>query len=437
MNIQVKPEAEKKLKMGHPWVMDQDLGEIPRNFQNGACVDFVNRKNEFLAFGYLNTKSRISGRVLTFDSTLKSITQKTRLGAHLLGCWKARKDRGFRGSFRLCYGESDFLPGLVIDYYLLTNQHQVFSIQMLTLGMQNLFADYLEILKEVVNEAHQLGLTSLTWDQTSIVLRNDVGVRKFEGLEVDVPRVIKTLRERDLSKAEILVNEVGGPGVLALQTDLYQGQKTGFFLDQVENIRRVVQFFQQRPATKEPLRILDLCCYVGHWSAQLAHHLGPSGTSKFAPSVTCHLVDVSEKALAIAEKNVRPWSADVQTFRLNVLEELESLPSHSYDLVIADPPAFIKSKKDLPTGRHAYAKLNAQAFRLARPGGFVVSCSCSGLLSEDDFRDSLLRAQQKAQINTKLNTQIILKGSLSSDHPALMSFSEAGYLKMLLNQVLA
>ncbi|MBL7671820.1 MAG: class I SAM-dependent rRNA methyltransferase [Bdellovibrionaceae bacterium] len=441
MKIQVKPEAEKKLRQGYPWIMDNEVFELPRGFQQGTCVDFVNRKDEFLAFGYFNSKSRISGRVLTFDSTKKSITQNKKLSEHLVKCWQLRKERGFRGSFRLCFGESDFLPGLVIDYYLLDNHHQVFSIQMLTLGMQGLFADYLDILKEVVIQANQLGLTSTSWEDTSIVLRNDVNVRKYEGLEVDVPRVVRTLREIDLSKCQILVNEVAGLGALALTVDLYQGQKTGFFLDQTENIRRVVQYMSQRSKSLDTLRVLDLCCYVGHWSAQIARHLSilpvsasasESVSTREIRGVKCHLVDVSEKALAVAAKNVGVWTTEVETSRLNVLEELDTLPSQSYDLVIADPPAFVKSKKDLPTGKHAYAKLNAQAFRLVKPGGYVVSCSCSGLLEEDDFREALQKAQSRAQVRA----QMILRGSISADHPALCSFPEAGYLKMVMNQVL-
>lgn len=438
MKIQVKPEAEKKLRQGYPWIMDNEVFELPRGFQQGACVDFVNRKDEFLAFGYFNSKSRISGRVLTFDSTQKSITQNQKMSDHLVKCWQLRNERGFRGSFRLCFGESDSLPGLVIDYYLLHNHHQVFSIQMLTLGMQGLFADYLDILKSTVNEAKARGLTSTSWEDTSIVLRNDVSVRKYEGLEVDVPRVIRTQRELDLSNCKILINEVADSGTLAMTVDLYQGQKTGFFLDQTENIRRVIQYMGQRPNHPAPLRVLDLCCYVGHWSAQIARHLSVlpvpalGGVSE-KRVVKCHLVDVSEKALAVAAKNVQAWTSEVETSRLNVLEELESLPSQSYDLVIADPPAFVKSKKDIPTGKHAYAKLNTQAFRLAKPGGYVVSCSCSGLLGEEDFRESLQKAQSKAQVRA----QMILRGSISADHPALCSFPEAGYLKMVMNQVLS
>jgi 23S rRNA (cytosine1962-C5)-methyltransferase len=431
MKIQVKPEAEKKLRQGYPWIMDNEVFELPRGFREGSCVDFVNRKDEFLAFGYFNSKSRISGRVLTFDSTQKSITQNKNLSDHLVKCWQLRRDRGFRGSFRLCFGESDFLPGLVIDYYRLQDHHQVFSIQMLTLGMQNLFGDYLDILKATVSEAVERGLTPTSWENTSIVLRNDVGVRKYEGLDVDVPRVIRTLRELDLSNCQILINEVAGSGTLPMSVDLYQGQKTGFFLDQTENIRRVIQFLSQRQeSATTPLRVLDLCCYVGHWSTQISRHFFDSSTKK--GMVNCHLVDISEKALTVASKNASPWASEIEISRLNVLEDLESLKSQSYDLVIADPPAFIKSKKDLPTGKHAYAKLNAQAFRLAKPGGYVVSCSCSGLLGDDDFRDSLQKAQSKAQVRA----QMILRGSISSDHPALCSFPEAGYLKMIMNQVL-
>ena len=427
MNIQVKPDAEKKLKQKYPWILDHEILEIPRGFRNGACVDFVNRQNEFLAFGYLNPQSKISGRILTFDSTQKSITRTENLSAHLLKCWKLRRQRGFRGSFRLCYGESDSLPGLVIDYYLLKNNHQVFVLQILTQGMEILLHDYLDILKNTTNQAFNEGLTKLEWQQTSIVLRNDVSVRKWEGLEVDIPRVIQTLRDIDLTQCEILVNEVHGPGTLSLHVDLYQGQKTGFFLDQVENIRRVIQFIDQQPLSAEPFKILDLCCYVGHWSAQLANYF-----HKKNRAVEIQLVDVSEKALAMAQKNVSPWTKQIISSKIDVLQGLDILSEKNYDLVIADPPAFIKSKKDLPTGQHAYAKMNAQAYRLVKDGGLVVSCSCSGLLDEDNFREALSKAQSRANVKA----QMILRGSISSDHPVLASFPESGYLKMQTHQIL-
>lgn len=430
MNVQVKPEIEKKIRQGYPWIFQNEIGPLPQGFRNGSCIDFVNRKNEFLAFGYLNSQSKISGRVLTLDSSQKSLTRPSSLSSHLLQCWEARKQRGFRGSFRLCYGESDQLPGLVIDYYLLKNNHQVLVIQISTLGMEILFASYLEILKDTVTGAHKKGLTPYSWDETSIVLRNDLNVRKYEGLDNEIPRVIQTKQAIDLPNAEILVNDVHGPGTIALSADLYQGQKTGFFLDQVENIRRVVQFLEQRPNQTEPFRILDLCCYVGHWSTQIAHFF-----QKKNQAVHCHLVDVSEKALSIAEKNVKPWAAEVVVSKIDVLKGLDALHSESYDLVIADPPAFIKSKKDIAIGQHAYAKLNSQAFRLVKKGGLVVSCSCSGLLTEDLFRESLQKAFARSQGPYQQRAQLILKGSMSADHPSLVEFPESNYLKMFMHQM--
>ena len=133
-----------------------------------------------------------------------------------------------------------------------------------------------------------------------------------------------------------------------------------------------------------------------------------------------------------AEKNVQNIGLKFESHCLDVLKDLDKLSSQQYDLVIADPPAFVKSKKDTPTGKHAYMKLNTQAFRLVKPGGSVVSCSCSGLIAESD----LLDAVQKAMKKNELQGKFVARGESSADHPKLPGFFEGSYLKMIMHQVL-
>ena len=143
-------------------------------------------------------------------------------------------------------------------------------------------------------------------------------------------------------------------------------------------------------------------------------------------------VDVSDKALQFAETNISRQGAMVNLRELDVLKDLGSFPERYFDIVIADPPAFIKAKKDVPTGRHAYLKLNTSAFKLVRKGGLVVSCSCSGLFEESEMRDVLRKSIQRGE----LEARCILHGGHSADHPVLLSFSEGFYLKMFVHHVL-
>jgi 23S rRNA (cytosine1962-C5)-methyltransferase len=169
------------------------------------------------------------------------------------------------------------------------------------------------------------------------------------------------------------------------------------------------------------VRILDLCCHLGQWSAQLTKLFKDHGKN-----VEVTLADVSEKALALAYENVSALGAQVEAFKCDVLEDLNELKQSHYDIVIADPPAFIKAKKDIPTGKGAYLKMNTGAFKLARKGGYVVSCSCSGLLTEEEFAGVL----RKAASRSGRFYRGILHGGHSPDHPVLLNFPEGFYLKM-------
>ena len=219
-----------------------------------------------------------------------------------------------------------------------------------------------------------------------------------------------------------------GAAALEIQADLISGQKTGFFLDQRANIQLAAGLVRSQVAARgaspfraRPFRILDLCCYVGQWASQLAAAVSASGVE-----VEATLVDSSVKALELAGANARAQGASVILEKRDVLETLRALPERHYDAVICDPPAFVKKKKDLPAGLAAYAKLNREAMRRLAPDGCFVSCSCSGLLSDDDFRSALARA---AAGNADLDLRFVARGAHAGDHPQLPQFSQGSYLK--------
>ncbi|MNS60991.1 Ribosomal RNA large subunit methyltransferase I [compost metagenome] len=424
--------ADKRIRSGHPWVFSNELAESPKGLPPGTPVELQDARGGFLARGYGNPHSLIAFRALSFSPQDQEPTQYEFLQNKVLSAWNSRKMTGFHGSFRMAFGESDYIPGLVLDYYLIehkTHRYQVFACQLVTAGMDLALKDISKFFEGLVEKAHKMGLTDLSWDRSAVVVRNDVSVRKLEGLTMEEPKVVKAIDGVDLHHADILLNPVLPGELLPMSCDLVEGQKTGFFLDQTHNIKLAVELFSHWGKTRKEktVRVLDLCCYVGHWSSQISRALKLQG---FHVEVT--LVDVSKTALAFAKKNAERQGAHVIVQEMDVLEGLGNLPSQHYDIVIADPPAFIKAKKDIPTGKAAYVKMNTQAFRVTKKEGFVVSCSCSGLLEEEEFRDAI----RKASLRNYAEVRGVLRGGHAADHPTLMQFPEGFYLKMYTSQIL-
>ena len=417
--------ADRRIRAGHPWVFSNELAESPKGHPQGEPVTLVDYKGAFVAAGYGNPHSLISFRALSFDVREQTPCEPEQLNARLLKTWWQRKSIGYQASYRLCYGEGDFIPGLVIDRYLVHQngkRAQALCVQIVTAGISRALVNAEDFFKELVNDAFEKKISEFNWDNTAIIMRNDVGVRRLEGIEVEEARILKSVEGFDFTQVDIEINNQ-----VLMETDLVEGQKTGFFLDQAYNISLLCNLVEKAEFPEKHVRILDLCCYVGQWSTQLARVIAKKGLTA---EVTA--VDVSKKALALAEKNISRQGAVVNVRELDVLKDLGSLPDRYFDIVIADPPAFIKAKKDVPTGRGAYLKLNTSAFKLVRKGGYVVSCSCSGLFEESEMMDTLKKSIQRGENEARC----ILHGGHSPDHPVLLSFSEGFYLKMFVHHVL-
>ncbi len=424
----LKKGEDRRLRSGHPWVFAGELLSSSKSILPGDIVEVRDFKGQFIARGYGNSQSQIVFRAVSFVESEKEILTKDFFISRLIRSWQVRSLSGLKYSFRLCYGEADGFPGLVIDLYV-TKKGLVFAVQLLTAGMQKALTHQLQqILIDLTFKAKELGLTNCSESAISIILRNDVKIRKLEGLPVEDPKVILNTQENSLVDVEIALDTVGSDQPLWMSVDLEQGQKTGFFLDQRGNIFQVLEYLKksQLPSIKnKKIRILDLCCYVGHWSTQLVKLLKTLGCQ-----VEIHLLDISKEALTYAYKNVKKVTDEndiIEIHECDVLNSLDSFKDANFDIVIADPPAFIKAKKDIPTGSHAYLKLNTHAFRLTSYKGIVISCSCSGLMESDNFRDIL----RKAQFRQSLMLPTVVVGGHSPDHPIIMSFPEGIYLKMI------
>ena len=414
---QLRGGADRRFKAGHPWAYSNELTESPKGITPGQAIELRDTAGKFLARGYGNPNSLIAFRALSRNPSIEDPTSKESVLQALLSAGRLRKELGMGNvSHRLSFGEADFLPGLVIDRYSVSETDQVFVVQAHTAGMDRLMPEIPWILEKYVAESK-----SGTWAKTAVVARNDMGVRKLEGLTETPATALKELPGADLSKSKIRVFAFD-QSIMEFEVDLIGGQKTGFFLDQTYNIHLAIQRFHglRNPSDPKRVRILDLCCYVGQWSAQFARAYVKTGLE-----VEVTVVDASAQALERAKKNVEAQGARCEALKRDVLKELSTLSNHSFDLVISDPPALIKGRKDIPTGTHAYLQLNTQVFRLVRPEGAVVSCSCSGLLEEESF----LQVLTKAAARNQRRVRWVARGSQSPDHPMLSEFPEGRYLK--------
>ena len=407
---------DRRFRGGHPWAYSNEVQGGPKGVEPGAPVELQDAGGKFLARGYGNPNSLIAFRALSRNAEEKEPGSAEGLLNRLKAAAALRARTGMtRFSHRWVFGEADYLPGLIIDRYRLEGKPagQVIVIQAHTAGADR----WLSILPELLQQLIQAEGGAPLWSRTSIVIRNDLGVRTLEGLQEEAPRVLKQAEAVNLSQAHILVRPASGTEPIVFEADLVSGQKTGFFLDQTANVAQWVGLWTP-PAGK--VRILDLCSYVGQWSAQLARAYRQQGRE-----VEVTAVDASATALEFARQNVKAQGAQFTGIKGDVLKDLEALPERSFDIVISDPPALIKGRKAIPAGTRAYLQLNTQVFRLVASGGGVVACSCSSLLEEEVFVQQLSKAAHR----NGRQVQWVGRGGQAPDHPALSEFPEGRYLK--------
>lgn len=400
--------ADRRVRAGHPWVYSNELAESPKGIAPGEPVELRDAGGGFVARGFGNPSSLIAFRVVSRDPGELEPLSAGGLAIRVSAAAEVRARLGLLGvSHRLIFGEADGLPGLIVDRYALEGGVQAFVVAAHSAGADRLAGALVDALDRLAPGA-------------AVVLRNDVAVRKLEGLEPAPPAVLRAPPGFDPDAAVIRVARASGGAPLALAAPLLAGQKTGFFLDQAANVALASRLCASAWPEGAEVRILDLCCYVGQWGVQLGAALLAHGRR---PHVT--FADASARALELAEGNARRAGVPAAILRADVLRDLGDLPAAEFDLVVSDPPAFIQRKKDVPQGAHAYLQLGTQALRLARPGGAVVACSCSALLEEEVFAATLAKAARRAGRPARW----IARGTQAPDHPVLLEFPEGRYLK--------
>ena len=382
--LRLKRGEERRLAAGHLWVFSNevDTDSTPLTaLAPGALAQLRSHRDAFLGYAYVNPHALICARILEKDA---AHPVGRPLIAHRLEAALALRERLYREPYyRLVFGESDALPGLVLDRY-----GDLIVGQIGTAGMEALKPDVEAAVRTVVNPA------GLFW-------KNDSAARELEHL----PQATEVAFGEVPTQVEIV--ESG----LRFKASPAHGQKTGWFYDQAANRQRLLRYLSQGA------RVLDVCSYVGAW-AIVALHNG-------AARARC--IDSSESALDFARRNAAENGVALETLRADAFEALKALQEQGerYDVVILDPPAFIKRKKDIPQGQAAYRKLNQLALGLIAGDGLLVSCSCSYHLAPED----LVSAIQAAGRHTGRFIQILESGGQSPDHPVHPAIPETRYLK--------
>lgn len=380
--LRLKRNEDRRLQAGHLWVFSNevDTAQTPlTKFQPGDLVRVIAHNDRALGLAYVNPRSLICARLLDSWHLPDVPWFEGRIRIAL-----ALRERLYAAPYyRLVYGESDGLPGLVIDRF-----GDACVAQIGTAGMERLKPQIEQALKQAI------GVRTLLY-------KNDSAAREMEGLPSTLEQAI------GVTQGLGVVVEDG----LRFEAPLLEGQKTGWFFDQAANRRALPKYL--RPGA----RVLDVFSYVGAWGLRAA----ASG----AGEVLC--VDSSAPALELAEKNARTNALKIRTRRGDAFDVLEELAGEGarFDLAIVDPPAFAKRKKDLPKAQAAYKRLNQMAMQLLAPDAFLVSCSCSYHLSEEQLQEAIGKAARSAD----KHLQIVEAGGQAPDHPVHPSIPETRYLK--------
>ncbi len=380
--LRLKRNEDRRLHAGHLWVFSNevDTGQTPLSkFSPGDLVRVLAHNDRALGLAFVNPRALICARLLGSWHAPDVAWLVERLRAAL----RLRERFHAAPYYRLVYGESDALPGLVIDRF-----GDYCVVQIATAGMERLKTEIEQALVAVLGTR-------------AVLYKNDGAAREMEGLASYVASAIGDM------PAVGCVIEDG----LEYAAPLSEGQKTGWFFDQAANRRALVKYV--RPGA----RVLDVFSYVGAWGLRAA----ASG----AGEVLC--VDSSAAALDGATENARRQGARLTTRKGDAFAVLEELGREraAFDVVIVDPPAFAKRKKDLPKALAAYKRLNQLALALLAEGGILVSCSCSYHLSGDE----LLEAIGKAARGVDKRVQMLESGGQAPDHPVLPAIPETRYLK--------
>ncbi len=391
--VTLKKGEGRSLKAGGPWIYDNEIDKTTGSFSNGDIVTVLDFDGFFLGYGFINTKSKLTIRILSRKKD--TVIDDTYLEQLIQNAWDYRKQVIDTQSCRLIYGEADFLPGIVIDKF-----SDVLVVESLALGIDKLKLQILEAVKRVLKKD---GI-----DIRGIYERSDAKVRDQEGME----RYKGFIGEPFDTKVQIIENGV------KYVVDVQDGQKTGFFLDQKNNRAAIQKICKDK-------KVLDCFTHTGSF----ALNAGIAGAREVLG------VDASELGIEQARANaILNHLEDRVSFTCaDVFELLPSLEEkgEKYDVVILDPPAFTKSRNSVKNAVKGYREINIRGMKLVKNGGFLATCSCSHFMEQELFARTIKEAARGAH---KRLRQVEFK-TQAPDHPILWAADSSYYLKFYIFQV--
>jgi 23S rRNA (cytosine1962-C5)-methyltransferase len=384
----LKKKIGLRVENGHPWIFGNEIAETEETVKPGDIVTVFNGDKKFIGKGFINPRSQITIRLLTRmeNEEINEDFFRHRIEA----AWTYRKKIGYTENCRLVFGEADGLPALIIDKF---GDH--FVLQTLALGMDRWKPAIVAALEQIFNTGR-------------IYERNDVPVRELEGLVQQKGFLSAPFDTR------IIIRENG----MQFEADIETGQKTGYFLDQQDNRRAIEHIVKDAD-------VLGAFCYTGSFEL----HAGFYG----AKSVLG--LDISEAAVAQAQRNaiLNGLEDKVRFEALNAFDILKkwSRESRKFDVVMLDPPAFTKSRENIAKAITGYKEINLRGMKLLRSGGFLVTSSCTNLVSPEVFLDTIRSAARDAG---KKIRQVVYQ-TQSPDHPIAWGLENTHYLKFLIVEV--
>ena len=387
MNVYLKKRIAMRIAHGHPWIFGNEIEKISGDAKAGDIVDVFYADGTFTGRGYINPKSQITVRLLTRK---KEEINESFFLRRIQEAWHYRQKTGYTENCRLVFGEADYLPALIIDKF-----NDYFVVQTLSLGI--------DIWKPAIVKA----LEKL-FNPKGIYERNDVPVRELEGLP----------QQKGFLSAPfdttIIIRENG----LQFYVDIENGQKTGYFLDQQDNRRAINHIVKGAD-------VLGAFTYTGTFEIHAAHYGAKSVLG----------IDISASAVEQANRNAALNGLDnICRFEaVNAFDVLKNWAKDGrlYDVVMLDPPAFTKSRENIQKALTGYKEINLRGMKLVRSGGFLVTSSCTNLVSPELFLQTIDMAAKDAK---KKIRQVTFR-SQSSDHPIIWGMENTNYLKFLIVEV--
>jgi 23S rRNA (cytosine1962-C5)-methyltransferase len=394
-SIILNKNISRRIELGHPWIFNNEVNRgklLDASPQPGEIVNVLTHDKNFIGRGYVNLQSQIMVRLLTRDKneTIDEVFFYNRIQK----AWNYRQQIGYTENCRLVFGEADELPQLIIDKF-----NDYFVIQTLALGIDMWKPAIVKAIETIFSPPNKLG---------GIYERNDVPVRELEGL----------VQQKGFLSPEfdsnIIINENG----VKFHVDIANGQKTGFFLDQQDN-RKAIQHIVKNAD------VLGAFCYTGSFEISAAYY----GAKKVTG------LDISESAIAMCNKNavLNGVQDKCEFICVNAFDVLKgwTKENRQWDVVMLDPPSFTKNRSSIDKAVAGYKEINLRGMKLVKPGGFLVTSSCTNLVQPELFLDTIYAAAKDA----KRKLRQIVFNAQSPDHPIIRGQEYTHYLKFLIVQV--